>query len=113
MFELSQDACLTRYVARQIHDQHHDQLHTFNFEDQNYLAYIAKGFHSVNIKYLFAQILQSCPKCRIAKTVTNSNTFKLSQKFIGASSNIHGLLTINSKRNRIIALDFLGPLKMS
>ena len=32
---------------------------------------------------------------------------------MGASSNVHGLLTVHSKHNRIIALDFLGPLKMN
>ena len=37
----------------------------------------------------------------------------MSQKFLGPSSNIHSLLGAYSRRNRIICLDYLGPLKIA
>ena len=49
----------------------------------------------------------------MARAISDVNTFKLNDKFLGASSNIDGLLSRDAKRNRIICLDFLGPLKMS
>ena len=103
---------MTRYLARSIHDTQHEHIHTHSFINLNYVTFLSLWFYAKNLKYLFKQINHNCPHCNIAMAVTMTDTFKPSQKFMGASSNIYGLLGPHGKRNHIVCLDFMGPLKM-
>ena len=54
-----------------------------------------------------------CPKCRLSRAVTNPERFKLTQTILGPTTNLYGLLSMHNKRNRIIALDYMGPLRIT